>query len=153
VLSSCHGGCEGAVELAGDVALEASADLADGLAFGGPAGDVVAGPVAAAHAGEGNVVDRPVQGAVTAAVEAVPDGTGRCWLLARLRLQLRLPPAYASTCGQEPGGVSSPAGRRAALAPLRRLPGAGAPVLLGRHPLTNHGDKDPLLLVSRCVIT
>src|SRR3954451_2375406 len=70
----CHGGGEGAVELAGDVPLEAAFDLADGLAFGGAAGDVGLGGGAVAHSDRGDGVDGAVEGAVAAAVEAVAHG-------------------------------------------------------------------------------
>jgi len=63
---------EGAVELAGDVALEYAADLAGGLALVGTPRDVAAGAWAAAHAGQGDGVYGPVQCSVAAAVEPVP---------------------------------------------------------------------------------
>ena len=66
-------GVEGAVELAGDVALEAALDLTAGLALGSASGDVLLGCRAAPHAGDGDRVDRAVQGSVAAAVEPVPD--------------------------------------------------------------------------------
>ena len=69
-----HGGGEGAVELAGDVSLEAAADLPRVLAFCGAPGDVGLGGGAAAHPGRGDGVQRPVQGAVSAPVEPVPHG-------------------------------------------------------------------------------
>jgi hypothetical protein len=62
-----------AVELAGDVALEAALDLTAGLALGYAVGDVVLGGRAAPHAGDGDGVDCAVQGPVAAAVEPVPD--------------------------------------------------------------------------------
>src|SRR3974377_2228172 len=62
------------VELAGDVALEAAADLPGGLSLGGAPGDVGAGPGAAAHPDQRDGVDGAVQGPVAAAVEPVPDG-------------------------------------------------------------------------------
>ena len=65
---------EGAVELAGDVPLEAAADLALGLAFGGAALDVAAGAGATAHSCHRDGVDGSVQGPVAAAVEAVVAG-------------------------------------------------------------------------------
>ncbi len=73
-LSSGHVGGECAVELAGDVALEAPADFAGAHAFGGAPGDVGAGLGAAAHAGQGDGVQGPVQRPVAGAVEPVPDG-------------------------------------------------------------------------------
>src|SRR5829696_1225153 len=69
----CGAGVEGAVELAGDVALEAAPDLTAGFALGGAAGDVVLGRRAAPHAGHGDGVDRAVQGPVSAAVEPMPN--------------------------------------------------------------------------------
>jgi hypothetical protein len=73
-LSSGHGGVECSVELAGDVALEATLDLVWGLALGGTAVDVGAGSGAVARPGEHDHVDGAVECAVAAAVEAVPDG-------------------------------------------------------------------------------
>src|SRR6476661_5325811 len=69
-----HGGGQGAVELAGDVALEAAADLAGGLALGGAAGDVGPSPGAVGHAGQGDGVQGAVERAVAAAVEPVAYG-------------------------------------------------------------------------------
>src|SRR6187455_2901394 len=69
-----HGGGEGAVELAGDVPLEAAADLPRVLALGGAPGDVGLGARAAAHPGRGDGVQGPVHGAVPAPVEPVPHG-------------------------------------------------------------------------------
>ncbi len=62
------------VELAGDVALEAAADFPGGLSFRGAPGYVGEGAGAAAHPGDRDGVDGPVQGPVAAAVEPVPDG-------------------------------------------------------------------------------
>src|SRR5579859_962326 len=62
------------VELAGDVALEAAADLPGGLSLGGAPGDVGAGPGAAAHPDQRDGVDGAVQRPVSAAVKPVPDG-------------------------------------------------------------------------------
>ena len=77
-LSRAHGRIhrpgEVPVELAGDVALEAAADLTGGLSLGGAPGDVGAGPGAAAHPGQRDGVNGAVQGPVPAAVEPVPDG-------------------------------------------------------------------------------
>jgi hypothetical protein len=73
-VSSPGGGGECSVELAGDVALEASADFVVGFAFGAAFGDVGVGAGAAAPAGECDVVQGAVEGAVAAAVEPVPDG-------------------------------------------------------------------------------
>jgi hypothetical protein len=56
-----HHGGQGAVELAGDVTLEAAPDLACGLALRGASCDVGAGLGAAAHPCEGDGVDRAVQ--------------------------------------------------------------------------------------------
>ena len=67
-------GVEGAVELAGDVALEDAADVAVGFAFGAAAGEVGMGAGAAAHPGERDGVQGVVEVPVAAAVEAVADG-------------------------------------------------------------------------------
>src|SRR5215471_15365306 len=61
------------VELAGDVALEAAADIPDGLPLGGAPGDVGTGPGGAAHPDQRDGVDGAVQRSVAAAVEPVPD--------------------------------------------------------------------------------
>jgi hypothetical protein len=66
-------GVEGAVELAGDVALEAPLNLSAGFALGCATGDVVLGGGAAPDAGDGDGVDRAVQGPVAAAVEPMPN--------------------------------------------------------------------------------
>src|SRR6185437_4787427 len=63
-------GVEGAVELAGDVALEDAADVAVGFAFGAAAGEVGMGAGAAAHPGERDGVQGVVEVPVAAAVEA-----------------------------------------------------------------------------------
>jgi hypothetical protein len=73
-LSSGHGGVECSVELAGDVALEAAADLAWGLAFGGAAVDVGAGSGAVADPGQGDGVDDAVECPVAAGSEQPADG-------------------------------------------------------------------------------
>ena len=65
------------VDLAGEVALEAAADLAEGASFGGAAFDVGAGSRVHAHAGDDGHVERPVEASVTAAVDAVTDGVAR----------------------------------------------------------------------------
>src|SRR6478752_6684845 len=69
-----HGGGQGAVELAGDVPLEAAPDLPRVLAFGGAPGDVGPGGWAATHPGRGDGVQRPVQRALSAPVEPMPHG-------------------------------------------------------------------------------
>jgi hypothetical protein len=74
LLSGRHRGVQGAVELAGDVALEAAPDLLVGRAFGAAPGDVGPGGRAAAHPGGGDGVDRPVERPVTALVEPVAHG-------------------------------------------------------------------------------
>jgi hypothetical protein len=66
-----HGGGEDAVELAGDVALEAAPDLAEGFALRGAPGDVGEGPLTAAHPREGDGVHGAVERPVPAAVESV----------------------------------------------------------------------------------
>src|SRR5215469_14453151 len=63
-----------AVELAGDVALEAASALPGGLSPGGAPGDVGAGPRAAAHPDQGDGAAGAVQRPVAAAVEPVPGG-------------------------------------------------------------------------------
>src|SRR4051812_42773913 len=75
-----HGGSEGAVELAGDVPLEAASDLAGGLALGGAPGDVGLGGGAAAHPDHGDGVDGAVERAVAAAVEPVAHGAAAAGL-------------------------------------------------------------------------
>jgi TIR domain-containing protein len=62
----CCRGVEDAEEFAGDVALQAL-DLAAGFALGSAACDVLPGCGAAPHAGQGDDVDRSVQGSVAAA--------------------------------------------------------------------------------------
>jgi hypothetical protein len=68
------GGREVVVDLAGDVALEASDDLSLAEAFGCAAVDVVAGGLMAAHLDDGDDVEGAVRGAVAAAAEAVSSG-------------------------------------------------------------------------------
>jgi hypothetical protein len=75
-----NGGGEGAVEFAGDVALEAASDLAGGLALGGAASDVGAGPGTATHSDHGDGVDRAVECAIAAAVEPVAYGSAAAGL-------------------------------------------------------------------------
>src|SRR5674476_1064850 len=70
----CCGAVEVAVDLAGEVALEASTDLAEGAAFSGSALNVGAGGRVHAHAGDDGHVERAVEATVTAAVDAVSDG-------------------------------------------------------------------------------
>ena len=62
---------EKAVDLAGDVAFEAALGFSGGFAFGGSFGDVGLGVWAVAAAGDGDGVQRAVELAVAAAVEAV----------------------------------------------------------------------------------
>ena len=62
---------EEAVDLAGDVAFEAALGFSGGFAFGGSFGDVGLGVWAVAAAGDGDGVQRAVELAVAAAVEAV----------------------------------------------------------------------------------
>jgi hypothetical protein len=62
------------VDLAGDVALEAADDLAFAEAFGGAAGDVVAGGLVVSHPDDGDDVEGAVGGAVAASAEAVAAG-------------------------------------------------------------------------------
>src|SRR5665647_2191980 len=62
------------VDLADDVALEAADDLALGLALGGAPGDVVDGGLVEAHADDDGAVDRCIELAVPAVVDAVPPG-------------------------------------------------------------------------------
>jgi hypothetical protein len=65
---------EGAVEVAGEVALDAAADFPVGLAFGTAVLDVGDGRWVAAHAGDGDGVDGAVELAVAEAVEPVAVG-------------------------------------------------------------------------------
>ena len=59
--SSVGGGVrEGGVDVAGDVTLEATDDLALGAAFGEAAGDVFAGALVGAHAADADHVDGAV---------------------------------------------------------------------------------------------
>ena len=66
-------GFEDAVEVAGDIAFEAALDLAGCLAIGGAARGVGAGGGVVLEAGENDGVERAVEVAVAAAVEAVAD--------------------------------------------------------------------------------
>src|SRR6201996_306136 len=66
--------CVKPVEFAVEVALEAAADFFGGAAVGLPAGDVVAGGLVGAGAGDDDGVQGPVELAVPAAAEPVPDG-------------------------------------------------------------------------------
>ena len=75
-----HRGGEGSVELAGDVALEAASDLAEGLALCGAPREVGTGLWAVAHPAGGDGVDGAVEGSVAAAVEAVADGAAAAGL-------------------------------------------------------------------------
>src|SRR5512132_2650582 len=61
-------------DAAGEVALEAADGFFGALAFGAFAGDVVLGLGVAAQAGDGDAMDRGVDLAVAAAVEAVAVG-------------------------------------------------------------------------------
>jgi hypothetical protein len=74
-MSSGHRGVEAAVELPGDVALEATADFGIGLAFCAAPGDVGLGSLAGAPASQEDVVQGPVEVTVAAAVEPVTDDT------------------------------------------------------------------------------
>jgi hypothetical protein len=66
--------CDDLVELAGDVALEASDDLFLGQAFGGASFGVGAGAGVPAQAAQHHAVESGVGLTVAAAVEAVPGG-------------------------------------------------------------------------------
>ena len=70
-------GCQGAEEFAADVALEAADDLSSGAAFGGASGEVVAGAGVVAEPIGCCGVERSVELAVAAAVEAVALGVAR----------------------------------------------------------------------------
>jgi hypothetical protein len=111
----------GAVELAGDVALEAAADFAGGFAFGAAAGDVGDGGRVAAHPGGGDHVDRGVECPVAASVEPVAGGLaagGFQGLVPARRAKAaswRQRPglendtmAWAAVTGPMPGGLVSP---------------------------------------------
>src|ERR1035438_3230647 len=65
---------EGAVEVAGEVALDAAADLLVGLALGPAALDVGQGRRVIAHTGDGDDVQGAVELAVAEAVEPVAVG-------------------------------------------------------------------------------
>lgn len=65
---------QGRDDLAGDVALEATDDLAFAEAFGGAALDVGAGGCVVAHADDGDDIEGAAGGAVTAAAESVATG-------------------------------------------------------------------------------
>ena len=90
---------EEAVDLAGDVAFEAALGFSGGSAFGGSFGDVGLGVGAVAAAGDGDGVQRAVELAVAAAVEAV-----------------------AVSCPEDASSGATPA-RRAKAASLRQRPG------------------------------
>src|SRR5215472_5903033 len=73
-LSTASGGpFELAVELAGDVSLEAPLDLAHGLALGGAAGDICAGGRVPADPSQHDGVQGAVELPVAGSAEAVPD--------------------------------------------------------------------------------
>src|SRR5215216_4794021 len=72
--SAGRGGLQEVPDAAGEVAFEAAEGFAGGLAFGPFAVEVGAGLGVAAGAGDGDAVDRGVDLAVAAAVEAVPVG-------------------------------------------------------------------------------
>src|SRR5919112_1821561 len=72
-LRRCHGSRELPVELAGDVALEATADLSRGLSLCSASLDVGPGSGTASYSGRGDGVDGAVQRPVTTAVEPMPD--------------------------------------------------------------------------------
>src|SRR5215831_16049575 len=65
---------EGPVEVAGEVALDASADFAVGFALGAASFDVGQGLGVAPHPGHGDLVQGSVELTVTEAVEPVPVG-------------------------------------------------------------------------------
>src|SRR5665648_199275 len=94
----CCGAVEVAVDLAGEVALEASTDLAEGAAFSGSALNVGAGGRVHAHAGDDGHVERAVEATVTAAVALTT------WShLGRIRSEA----AFASLAGVNPIPASS----------------------------------------------
>src|SRR5215207_1971672 len=98
-MSSGHRGVEAAVELPGDVALEAAADFGIGLAFCAAPGDVGPGSLTCAPASQEDVVQGAVEVAVAAAVEPVTnDGP----LLAGIGLA-PASAAYAASLRQRPG--------------------------------------------------
>lgn len=65
------------MDLSGDVALQASGDLPLGASFGGAAFDIGAGGGVHSHPSEHDGVDRPIQLAVAATIQAVSDGVAR----------------------------------------------------------------------------
>src|SRR4051794_19736837 len=75
--SAGRGGLEEMPDASGEVALEAADGFAGALAFGSFAVEVGAGLGVAAGAGDGDAVDRGVDLAVAAAVEAVTIGVAR----------------------------------------------------------------------------
>ena len=68
------GGVEAAVDVAGEVALEAATDLPEGAPFGGTALDVGAGSRVHSHAGDDGHVQGAVEASVAAAIDAVSNG-------------------------------------------------------------------------------
>jgi hypothetical protein len=86
-------------DAAGEVSLEAADGFAVGLAFGGLAGDVVAGLGVAAGPGDGDAVNGGVDLSVAAAIEAIAvgaPGADRDWCQAGGAGELRV--------GREPIG-------------------------------------------------
>ena len=71
------GGVEAAVDVAGEVALEAATDLPEGAPFGGTALDVGAGSRVHSHAGDDGHVECSVEAPVATPVDPVPDGVAR----------------------------------------------------------------------------
>ena len=65
------------VDLTSEVSLEAATDLSEGAAFCGAAFDVGAGAGVHSHAGDDGHVEGPVQAAITASIDAVPNGVAR----------------------------------------------------------------------------
>jgi len=77
-LSSSRGGlCQCSVDLPGDVAFQASRDLAFGLAFGQEPFQVGAGVRVGSQPGQYDRVDRPVESSIAATTEPVPGCVAR----------------------------------------------------------------------------
>lgn len=70
-------GVEATVDFAGEVALEAASDFAEGASFGGASFEVGTCSWVHAHARNDGHVQGPVEASVTAVVDAVPDGVAR----------------------------------------------------------------------------
>jgi hypothetical protein len=61
-------------DLSSEVALQGANGVELGMPFGKSASDVILGPLVGAQAADGDDVQRAVCGAISAAVESMPDG-------------------------------------------------------------------------------